>query len=60
MFTFENLEEIFKTRRKFAKKKQWQLCSQRFHLKRYQHVSKSLKNWIANTGNKLTKSPSEI
>ena len=34
--------------------------SQRFHLRRDQHVSKSLRNWMAKRGNKPTKSPSAI
>ena len=34
--------------------------SQRFHLRRDQYVSKSLRNWMANRGNKPTKSPSAI
>ena len=34
--------------------------SQRLNLRRDQHVSKSLRNWMANRGNKPTKSPSAI
>ena len=34
--------------------------SQRFHLRRDQHVSKILRNWMAKRGNKPTKSPSAV
>ena len=34
--------------------------SQRFHMRMDQHVSKSLRNWMANNGYKPTKSPSAI
>ena len=34
--------------------------SQRFYLRRDQHIIKSLKNWMANGDNKHNKSPSAI
>ena len=34
--------------------------SQRFHLRRNQHVSKSLRNWMVNRNSKRIKSPSAI
>ena len=34
--------------------------SQRFHIRRDQHISKALRNWMSNGQNKPTKSPSAI